>query len=62
MELTFFKFGPIVRRHQQFLPHQGFGGAAVVDSLEAHDKQRLAGQLPAFFELDFRGFTTFAAA
>ena len=56
------QFGPVIRRHQQFMTHKGFGSAAAVDSLKPHHKQRLAGQLPAFFELDFCRFNPLATA
>ena len=37
------QFGPVIRGHQQFMAHKGFGGAAAVDSLKPHHKKRLAG-------------------
>ena len=39
------------------MAHKGFGGAAAVNTFKPHHKQRLAGQLPPFFELDFRRLT-----
>ena len=58
VKLTLRQVRTIVRWHQQLLTHQGFGGTAVVDSVKTHHKDRLAGQLPSFLELDLRGVTT----
>ena len=55
-EIRLVQFGPVIRGHQQFMAHKGFGGAAA-NTFKPHHKQRLAGQLPAFFELDFRRLT-----
>ena len=62
MEFALLQFGAIAGGHQQFLTHQRLCRIAIVDTLQAHDEQRLARQLTTFPEMNLSGFIALAAA